>query len=228
MLKDLWLSDAVSKDCYVLDELDLNDLTSGDLDDESFYTIRTSRLSNTQIEELNRLGFRFILSEVEFVGLVAPSESSDEGCKVRRAIEEDREEILNLAFTSFQHDRFHRDSLVSDRIANQIKRYWVAEAFSPESQKQLFVADEAGSVAGFCLAIPFPNESRIDLVAVGGPFRGRKIGTSLVKALPRLRGEPVISVRAGTQTNNVESLALYTKVNMIPCLERHVYHFGTL
>jgi len=226
MKKDDWLSTVVSRDCYILLDSDVPTMVKSDFYTDAFYTCRTLATSSYQQDCLLKLGFRSILTEVEFCGDVSAEAQSSSTSRVRAAVRSDRDKVLKIASTSFRYDRFHTDSCISRQKADQIKEFWVASALDDESVKDVWVAEYGREIAGFCLTMQSSGAVRIDLIAVASEFRGLGIGTSLVTALPSCLDQETVRIVAGTQQRNSESCRLYKKLGMTITLSRDVYHSG--
>ena len=226
MKKDDWLSTVVSRDCYILLDSDVPTMVKSDFYTDAFYTCRTLATSSYQQDCLLKLGFRSILTEVEFCGDVSAEAQSSSTSRVRAAVRSDRDKVLKIASTSFRYDRFHTDSCISRQKADQIKEFWVASALDDESVKDVWVAEYGREIAGFCLTMQSSGAVRIDLIAVASEFRGLGIGTSLVTALPSCLDQETVRIVAGTQQRNSESCRLYKKLGMTITLSRDVCHSG--
>jgi hypothetical protein len=123
MRRDDWLSSVVTKECFVLDESEIQSVQEHELSADSFYTCRltnqAARLQNT----LLNLGFRRVVSEVELHGSVVTETRVTSSCVVRRALPTDQKTIENIATNSFRHDRFHADALLDRSRADLIKKH---------------------------------------------------------------------------------------------------------
>lgn len=226
MKRDEWLSTVVSRDCYVLLDSDLPTMKKSDFRSDAFYTCRIVATSRDQRDCLLKLGFRTILTEVEFCGDVDAEAQRSSTSRVRAAVRSDRDKVLKIASTSFRYDRFHTDSCISRQKADQIKEFWVASALDDESVKDVWVAEYGREIAGFCLTMQSSGAVRIDLIAVASEFRGLGIGASLVTALPSCLNQETVRIVAGTQQRNSESCRLYKKLGMTITLSRDVCHSG--
>jgi len=225
MLKDEWLSSVVARHCFTILESDLPKVQASELREDAFYTCRIPSCAN-QKRSVLELGFRFILSEVELVGDLWARPELLSVAEIRRANNSDRNRICEIASESFRYDRFHSDARLDQHKANRIKEHWVAAAFSGESEKDLWTAEWRGNVAGFCLTVGSDGIVRIDLIAVALEFTGNGIAKSLVTSLPHCLNEEKLTVVAGTQEHNVESLRLYSKIGMKKSQVKDVYHRG--
>jgi len=225
MQKDDWLSSVVARNCFTVLESDVNKIQASDLREDAFYTCRIRSRAN-QKRLVLELGFRFILSEVELVGDFWARPKLSSVVEIRRANRLDQDRVCEIASESFRYDRFHFDAQIDQHKANQIKERWVAAAFSCESEKDLWIAELRNDVAGFCLTVRSPDIVRIDLIAVAAEFTGNGIAKSLVASLPHCLKEERLTVLAGTQEHNVESLRLYDRIGMKKSQVKDVYHRG--
>ena len=228
MTRDEWLSEVTLTSCFALEIPELMKMTGGEFSDMFFYTCRVSEPTSQQRSQLAKFRFRHILDEVNLIGEFQVLTSVTCDNEIRNAIDVDLDKVAKIATVSFKHDRFHQDPAVSVVSADQIKKRWVSDAFRTDSKRKLWVSDSVGRVDGFCLTAGSSPNIRIDLIAVDVDCRGRGIGGLLVGALPRLYGRPFISVQAGTQVENVESLRLYRRLGMRAMSYKSVYHRGNI
>ena len=227
MRRDAWLSSVVTKECFVLDESEIQSVQKHELSADSFYTCRLTNQAVRLETSLVDLGFRNIVSEVELRGSVVTETQAVKSCVVRRALPADQEVVENIAVSSFRHDRFHADALLDRSRADLIKRRWVAATFERGSTKDLWVAERNQTVSGFCLVQRLQQVVRIDLIAVAIASQGLGIGSALVASLPACYGVPILDLEVGTQKQNEESIRLYMKCGMSVSHERMVFHRGS-
>lgn len=228
MIRDAWLSEAAGKNCVLITSSELTLLTVSDLEDSAFYTCRVNGSGNELHNQLTTLGFRHVLNEVEYMGYPQFNIPSESEFEIRSAIKSDFEDVVELAASGFSYDRFHWDPQVNPVTANQIKKLWVSSAFRHGSNRRLWIAEQSGRIAGFCLTVGSLPTIRIDLIAVDVNYRNRGVGARLVSSIPHCYGETSIILRAGTQVKNRESLRLYERVGMKIESERRVYHRGAI
>lgn len=227
MRRDDWLSSVVTKECFVLDESEIQSVQKHELSADSFYTCRlTNQAAHLQNPLLN-LGFRRVVSEVELHGSVMTDTRVTQSCVVRRALPADQKVVENIAASSFRHDRFHADALLDRSRADLIKRRWIAATFERGSTKDLWLAERDQTVSGFCLVQRVQPVVRIDLIAVAITSQGRGIGSALVASLPACYGVPILDLEVGTQKQNEESIRLYMRCGMSVSHERMVFHRGS-
>jgi ribosomal protein S18 acetylase RimI-like enzyme len=132
---------------------------------------------------------------------------------VEEATSADMKEIVDIAGVSYSYDRFHREPVFSDKLANDIHRKWAGSSFSGRADVTLAVRGKGGRIAGFCTCIlprvvGFPGW--VDMLAVHPDERGMGLGTSLVQgAISYFHRSGIADVALSTQETNLPAIELY-------------------
>ncbi len=145
----------------------------------------------------------------------------DSPVELRRASEEDMEEIGMLAAGSYCYDRFHNDSFFSREAADRVHVKWIRDSFGGRADAILVAAEKNGEIAGYCTCmLPAGAETFsgwVDMLAVRSGLRGRGIGESLMRgALAWMHAAGVLSAALCTQDDNKPALGLYGKTGFDP------------
>ncbi|WHZ25201.1 MAG: hypothetical protein OJF47_004313 [Nitrospira sp.] len=173
---------------------------------------------------LEALGFRLVDTALllEASGL---SEVVTQGTRVRFATSEDQAAVLDIARCSFRYSRFHLDPCIPRTLADEIKAQWAGNYFSRQRGDHMAVAEQDGRVVGFLqLLVAADQVLIIDLIAVHPDHRGSGLAAEMIRfvfaACGRFR-----MIRAGTQSANLPSLALYHKLGFHVVESSHIFHY---
>lgn len=175
---------------------------------------------------LTQAGFRVVdvnltLERAPDAGL-APAEPP--GVEIRPAQAADKGAVLKVAASSFVYSRFHLDPAVPSRLANAVKRGWVANYFSRKRGEELLVALLNRRPVGF-LAVLRQGETRIiDLIGVGKSAQGRGVGRALVNFFVKNSAGRCRLLRVGTQAANLPSLRLYESAGFRLASSQYIAH----
>jgi ribosomal protein S18 acetylase RimI-like enzyme len=124
-------------------------------------------------------------------------------------------QIQELSVGPYRNSRFYTDPALSADRADLLHRRWVTNDCTGRADRT-WVACRGETVLGYitCLFYPAqatPAQAHIDLVAVGEPFRGLKIGSNLVNtALRHYQGQADL-MTVGTQGHNYPAINMYQK-----------------
>jgi len=144
--------------------------------------------------------------------------------RVRLATPEDASTVMNIARQSFRYSRFHLDPAISPGLADEIKAQWAGNFFSRQRGDHMVVAEHDGRVVGFLQLIATADSVLvIDLIAVQPDARGMGLAAEMIHFANRACGHPRM-VRAGTQSANLPSLALYHKLGFQIVSSSHIFH----
>ena len=132
---------------------------------------------------------------------------------VRPYREGDLPELEQIAAVSHQDSRFYRDGRFNRAACDAMYRVWIRRSVEGWAQ-QVFVAEEQGSVAGYCSChLEAERVGRIGLIAVEQRFRGRGLGEKLMRAsLGYFAAQGVERVEVVTQGANEGAQRLYRKL----------------
>jgi len=134
---------------------------------------------------------------------------------IRDVTPEDTDALLAIAESCFLYSRFHMDPLIPQKLANAVKREWVANYCRGARGERLLVADCAGVPLGFLAITRIESEKIrfriIDLVGIRPDCQRKGIGTYLIKYFIDNSVEQCDRLRVGTQIANTASLNLYQR-----------------
>jgi len=172
---------------------------------------------------LEEIGFRLVDTALT-LEVKTISDAETRGAGVRFARSEDEAAVLDLAGHSFRYSRFHLDPDIPRALADEIKTRWAGNYFSGQRGDYMVVAEQDGRVMGFLqLLIAADRGLIIDLIAVHPDHRGSGVAAAMIRFGFTACGRPG-TVRAGTQSANVPSLALYHKLGFHIVASSHVFH----
>ncbi len=143
---------------------------------------------------------------------------------IRVARQEDREQVLGIARTSFEYSRFHLDPKIPDRIANEIKRRWADNYFIDQRGDLMYVATTGNKILGFLLLIYKGDNLVIDLIAVLDRYRRHGIGRCLIDWAEKNVND-FSKVIVSTQAANMESLRFYQKSGFRVTNFEYIFHY---
>jgi ribosomal protein S18 acetylase RimI-like enzyme len=146
-------------------------------------------------------------------------------CEVRP---EHREKVLEIAGTCFRYSRFHLDPLVSQQIADQIKRDWIMSYLAKERGERLWAALVDERLVGFLAVLASESNGKrirtIDLIGVDSNYQGRGVGYALSSFfISQYRGDCDL-LQVGTQAANIPSMRLYEKLGFSISSTQYVLH----
>ncbi len=178
---------------------------------KSFIYTRTDVSDPSRTDPFIRAGFSLVETSVELGKEVMGGDPPEfSGCDITFADQSDRDNTVDLASRGFSLSRFHSDPLIDDAIADQIKASWTGNFFSGKRGTHMAVAKNAGAVIGFILLDVRPDSFQIDLMAVDAGWRGKGVGSSLVKFTEKaFPDRKYISVT--TELRNTEAVNLYLR-----------------
>jgi len=203
MNQDEFLTEIIGKPVYNIDDpFDYHE----DYKRGALYCCKTDNLNDAN--GLSSEGFWLVSTEIQLSRAV-PVNYFGPYWKAG-AVSYEREQILDIAESSFIYDRFHNDPYISDVIAGRIKRQWALNYLM--KKRGDFVLAVLG---GFLCILKRPGEYVIDLIGVDKNERRKGIGKKLIQQLfSCIREESFPSVGncrivVGTQLDNIPSLKLY-------------------
>ena len=173
-------------------------------------------------DDLNVVDERFDRVEVK-LDLTARVPSAGSPYTLARA--EDYPPLRELARRAFRgQTRFYNDRNFPEDKADSLYEKWVDRGKHEENAHVIVV--EGARTDGFSVVRTGRNESRIELIAVSKPARGKGIGTKLIQgslAVAREHGHDSINVE--TQSDNEAALALYRKMGFWVSSRRATWHW---
>lgn len=135
------------------------------------------------------------------------------GIEIRPPRGDEHGEVLRIAASCFRFSRFHTDTRLPTKTANQIKREWIRNCLEGRRGDGVIVAVRGGRVDGFLAALTFAPERTavIDLIGVDPSAQRRGAGSALVQAFMHRYADHMARLKVGTQLANIASLKLYQK-----------------
>ncbi len=228
LVKDVFLTQIVGRTTYHLKSENLNDTIEKELREISrnpcfiYSKINVENLSLAK--QLEAFGFSIIDTNI-ILEKNAPLFSSFIGnCDVDFAIQNDKNEVMNLAASSFRFSRFHLDPNIPNDIANKIKSKWVENFFLNKRGTHLIVAKIKQIVAGFLLCIKDKNILYIDLFAVDSKKRGMGVANDMIN-FAVLNIPDIHTVIIGTQLANIPSINLFLKLDFKLKESKYIFHY---
>lgn len=197
----------------------------GSLFPRALYYAKVSCLANAMLQHLQVAKFRVVdvnirLSQPGGVSNLQARDSAhgnvaDTDVVIRTAEASDEEPLARIAGSCFRYSRFHRDPLVDNAAADQIKQRWVMSAFRGDRGDRLWVAVREGEVVGFLSsrtdAIDADARATIDLVGVDRACQRRGVGAALARQFLSYYRDDCAELLVGTQAANIPSLRLYQR-----------------
>ena len=224
MLNDIFLSEILQMRCGVLDLNNAKDLA--EIGQYDFVYSKTDLSTKNCIIASEH---RFYLADVS-VDFACKRNTDETMLKdlsdVVCATQENIPSILKIAKENFQHDRFHSDPNIDNKLASKIKEKWVSNFFEGKRGHNCFVclADD-GNPKGFLLTDIRNKKVFIDLIAVSKPFQGQGIGKKLIFSMFQYYRDSSLHFCVGTQLKNKNSITLYNKCGFELMGQKLVWHF---
>lgn len=214
-----WDTDFFGKDSYVLDtgrsvllpSSGIKELVAEKLKGSFVSAKVETGLGREEIAFLQALGFTYIDTEITLrfdKGDTRPAIES-EGLKifeVKRSAGLPYEKLGGI----FKYSRFHSDTHIPKEKADEVWIRYIKD-YKPSKDKRIFAAEYKGEIAGSILVNHDEGKKIANLFFVGvlEKFRGRKIGTSLIRHLSDKFGDAELTV--GTQAANIGALNFYIR-----------------
>lgn len=212
---DRWLAEMMGQPVFKVDGLPGPDWKPV----AGFYFAKVPCHDTPGSERLQQHNFRVVDTAVTFLRRAAAA------CQLppQECTAEEQDSVLELARTSFRYSRFHLDPRVSNALADEIKREWVANYFRGRRGNAVLVARREGRPVGFLAAlIANSGERVIDLVAVAPAWQGKGVGGELLGQFSSWAGTHPCLV--GTQAANLPSIKLYQRHGFELHQTQHVLH----
>jgi ribosomal protein S18 acetylase RimI-like enzyme len=142
----------------------------------------------------------------------------------RPARPDDRDAVMALAASSFDHSRLHLDPAIPRAVADRSRAEWAGNFFAGKRGDHMIVGEIDGVLAGFAQLLgPRDGVLTIDLIEVAPPYRRRGIAHTLIAASAGIAGTQTL--RVGTQIANTPSLRLYETLGFRVVGSQYVLHY---
>ena len=211
--KDRWLSGILGKNCFSVPATVAEDFSST-IVHNSFYHAKLEVNDVFNISKFLNTGFQIITHDITLslrrqnfhLALEATYETSIELIGINTSPGQD---LINIALSSFEFDRFHQDRKIPNHVSDQIKKNWLLNYFNGKRGNQLYVINNNGTIRGFLLLILKEKMAIIDLIAVAGQARGQGLGRSLITHVINTLPSQYTKILVGTQVKNYHAMKLY-------------------
>lgn len=179
-----------------------------------------------QVYALTAIGFKAItenilyrIDELPYKGYYLLEDKCEDFLKIENPITEGKE-LLDIAYHSFTHDRFHIDTDIHKSKANLVKAYWVNNCLAGKRGDSLFISRRGGNIVGFLIALKKrvgdDTVAVIDLIATKQEYRGVGVGGELVSSFLYNYMYQCDYAMVGTQSANIPSRRLYASKGFYP------------
>jgi len=234
IIKDIWLSEVIGKDTYILhvDDALINqkeNLFNKQLEKLQatkiflYSKVPTDRLSHVHF--LEKFGFKLIDTNIKFNRLLTTRVNIkySDNCSIRLTEPGDENEVANIAENNFRFSRFHLDAEVDNNIADMIKGKWVENYYNGKRGDMMIVACVSEKIAGFLLLIKNDQTLVIDLIAVDAQHQRKKIASDMINYA--IWNFDFSELQVGTQVGNIPSIRLYENMGFRMIASEYVFHF---
>ena len=139
----------------------------------------------------------------------------------------DKKSVLDIAENSFIKSRFFKDKDIDKTLARKIKRNWVLSFFKKKRGEYLIISELNKKIAGFLLVLKNKKDYIIDLIAVKKNYQNLGLGTKMIEFLEnKVLKQNKVKIYVSTQSDNKDSIKLYTKNKFKLKYKKYVYHFN--
>ncbi len=147
------------------------------------------------------LSLRAIRNDLKSAALIRPR------VQLRPAVPADWEAIEEIAAGSFQHGRYHADTLVPKAAADLRYRHWMGRALSGDQAiDRVYVVEQDGSVGGFYHFTVEGKSSDLRLAAISSKLHSTGLGFELYLAVLHLIAS--LGIRRATTTISAANTAI--------------------
>lgn len=180
-----------------------------------------------QVHALEENGFRWMDTSVE-LGKPLGGAPAAPNTQVRAACEQDVK-ALRAIVGQFRQNRFHFDPRIAPEKARSLYESWVENGALGRGD-QVFVAESAGAVQGFCgyraAASVDPLEvATLTLIVIAETARGQGLFDALVNAVEcHAYHDGARYLVTSTQVHNTQSLRAFSRAGFRPFSARHIFH----
>jgi ribosomal protein S18 acetylase RimI-like enzyme len=130
---------------------------------------------------------------------------------------EDADAVATVSAGCFSENRFHIDPRIDNACADGLKAAWARNAVLGRADATFVTRDASGRPTGFNACLVRGERAIIDLIGVSPQHQGQGLGRRLVAAAVHYyAGRSLKYLDVGTQSRNIASLNLYTKLGFRP------------
>jgi GNAT superfamily N-acetyltransferase len=172
------------------------------------------------LHALEDSGFNVMDSLLTFTANAPFQQPSPGASTVRKFRPSDLDHVKKLAGSSFVIDRWHSDHRIPRGVADDVYSAWAEESCRDVGNRETFVVEHAGEVAGFmsvrldedAYAILGLRVGIVELTATSTQARGAGIGSSLMNAsLLWFKEHGMDVAQVGTQASNTTACRVYER-----------------
>ncbi len=157
------------------------------------------------IHALEDAGFKLVDGYLELECEVKEGESLP--TNVRKAKNEDLEQLQAIAARSFSKTRFYNDPLIKKSQGDKIYSEWIKNSILGKMADMVLVWEEGKSLLGF---VTIRKNGNLTLISVSKNAQGKGIGKLLVKAaLNQFKKWGISKSTIETQMTNISALRAY-------------------
>lgn len=150
------------------------------------------------------------------------------GIRIANIRTEEHADVLQIAKTAFEFDRYHLDPQIPSSAADKVKHDWILNYINKARGDRLLVASLDGRAVGFLAVLRADVDGKtcavIDLVGVDRAFRRRGFAAALVAGFAEAYRDDCDELRVGTQIANIPSIRLYEGVGFTLHSASYVLH----
>ncbi|MFL2143619.1 GNAT family N-acetyltransferase [Ruoffia sp. FAM 20857] len=145
---------------------------------------------------------------IQFEKEILDKNKNDKNIFVKNQLE-NNVQLLKLAENSFNYSRFMNDPYLNKEKARKIYYNWTLNSFRKDNKYFVYYKDEE-SIYGFILFSMDKLSATVELIAVDENYRGKNLGTRLIKALENyVLEQKKYRIKVGTQINNIPAINFY-------------------
>lgn len=209
MKKLSWDSIFFKKNIYTFE--DISELDKFLLEKNEIIQKKIKKEDGQNKQELLKMGFEFIEGEITFIkNLDIRGKEFVEERNIIKASLKDFEKIKEIIKDSYKYSRFNK---IEPSKVNEFYYTWVKNAILGKFDDFCLILQENQQIIGFItLKLINENSARVGLVGVDKRFRGKNIGSKLIKESERLLFlKKIKKLYISTQSSNREAIKLYLK-----------------
>jgi ribosomal protein S18 acetylase RimI-like enzyme len=189
--------------------------TIDDAGDRMLISARLDSNKEAEINLLQEIGFRFMELSLhpELNGLQS-QELPPTGLEIVTGNGINLDELIEIAESSFQVSRFHRDPFVPKGFADKRFGHWVRDAAESDQRTILQIQNVSGAILGFFVTrMDAATHSYWELTALSPRFQGKSLGKAAWNAvLKREQQLGVDTVRTTISAENLRVVGLYPRL----------------